>query len=106
MLEEGLARIDVEVPVDRLAHDIEHTLGHLSTSVRIPGFRKGKVAAADRPCSASAARRCSTRRCASTSCAGTPTRSTRCRMHPVSRPEIDFDAAARRGRAVPLQRRP
>src|SRR4051794_17633835 len=43
MLEEGRARIDVEVPVDRLAHDIDHTLGHLSTSVRIPGFRKGKV---------------------------------------------------------------
>src|SRR4051812_35199476 len=43
MLEEGVARIDVEVPADRLAHDIEHTLGHLSTSVRIPGFRKGKV---------------------------------------------------------------
>src|SRR4051794_26260226 len=43
MLEEGRARIDVEVPADRLAHDIDHTLGHLSTSVRIPGFRKGKV---------------------------------------------------------------
>src|SRR4029079_11668163 len=43
MLEDGLARIDVEVPADRLAHDVEHTLGHLSASVRIPGFRKGKV---------------------------------------------------------------
>src|SRR3954471_16393210 len=43
MLEEGLARINVEVPADRLAHDIEHTLHHLSASVRIPGFRKGKV---------------------------------------------------------------
>src|ERR1044072_8902278 len=45
MLPDRRARLDIEVPADRVEHDMEHTLGHLSESVRIPGFRKGKVPA-------------------------------------------------------------
>jgi trigger factor len=43
LLDDDRARLDIEVPADRLEHDIEHTLHHLAHHVRIPGFRKGKV---------------------------------------------------------------
>ena len=43
MLDDERARIDVEVPAERVEHDLRHTLGHLSESVKIPGFRPGKV---------------------------------------------------------------
>jgi len=42
-LDDDRARLDVEVPPERVAHDLQHTLRHLAESVRIPGFRKGKV---------------------------------------------------------------
>lgn len=43
LLDDDRARLDIEVPADRLEHDIEHTLHHLAHQVRVPGFRKGKV---------------------------------------------------------------
>jgi trigger factor len=43
LLDDDRARLEIEVPPDRLEHDIEHTLHHLAHNVRIPGFRKGKV---------------------------------------------------------------
>jgi trigger factor len=43
LLDDDRARVEVEVPADRLEHDLDHTLGHLAESVRVPGFRKGKV---------------------------------------------------------------
>jgi trigger factor len=42
-LDDDRAQLEVEVPPERLAHDLQHTLRHLAESVRIPGFRKGKV---------------------------------------------------------------
>jgi trigger factor len=43
MLEDGRARLEVELEPDRVEHDLRHTLGHLVDSAKIPGFRKGKV---------------------------------------------------------------
>jgi trigger factor len=43
LLEGDLARLDVEVPAERVEHDLQHTLGHLAHQVRVPGFRKGRV---------------------------------------------------------------
>ena len=43
MLEDGRARLEVELEADRVDHDLRHTLGHLVDSAKIPGFRKGKV---------------------------------------------------------------
>ena len=43
LLDDDRARVEVEVPADRLEHDLDHTLGHLAESVRVPGFRKGKA---------------------------------------------------------------
>src|SRR3978361_461333 len=43
LLEDDRARLDIEVPADRVEHDLQHTLGHLAHSVRGPGFRKGRV---------------------------------------------------------------
>ena len=36
-------RLTVEVPVHDLKHAVEHAAGDLSESVKIPGFRKGKI---------------------------------------------------------------
>ena len=43
MLDDGRARLEVELEADRVDHDLRHTLGHLVDSAKIPGFRKGKV---------------------------------------------------------------
>jgi trigger factor len=43
MLEDGRARLEVELEAERVDHDLRHTLGHLVDSAKIPGFRKGKV---------------------------------------------------------------
>ena len=43
LLEGDRARLDVEVPAERVEHDLQHTLGHLAHQVRVPGFRKGRV---------------------------------------------------------------
>src|SRR4051794_37847947 len=96
MLEEGRARIDVEVPADRLAHDIDHTLGHLSTSVRIPGFRKGKVPSQvvlqrlGREEVLEETLREHLMRWYADALEETP-------LHPVGRPEIDWDALPAEG---------
>src|SRR3954452_30699 len=96
MLEEGRARIDVEVPADRLGHDIDHTLGHLSTSVRIPGFRKGKVPPQvvlqrlGREEVLEETMREHLMRWYTDALEEVP-------LHPVGRPEIDFDELPREG---------
>ena len=36
-------RVSVEVPVDDVRHAVDHAASDLATSVKIPGFRKGKV---------------------------------------------------------------
>ena len=43
LLEGDRAVLEVEVPAERVEHDLQHTLGHLAHSVRVPGFRKGRV---------------------------------------------------------------
>jgi trigger factor len=43
LLDGDRARLDVEVPAERVEHDLEHTLQHLAHQVRVPGFRKGRV---------------------------------------------------------------
>jgi trigger factor len=43
LLEGDRARLEVEVPAERVEHDLQHTLGHLAHQVRVPGFRKGRV---------------------------------------------------------------
>ncbi len=43
LLDGDRARLDVEVPAERVEHDLEHTLRHLAHQVRVPGFRKGRV---------------------------------------------------------------
>jgi trigger factor len=42
-LPENRVRLTVEVPNGDVRHAIEHAAGDLATSLRIPGFRKGKV---------------------------------------------------------------
>jgi trigger factor len=42
-LPENKVRLTVEVPSDDVRHAVEHAASDLSASVRIPGFRKGKV---------------------------------------------------------------
>ncbi len=42
-LPENKVRLTVEVPRDDLRHAVEHAASDLSASVKIPGFRKGKV---------------------------------------------------------------
>jgi trigger factor len=42
-LPENRVRLTVEVPSDDLQHAVEHAATDLSASVKIPGFRKGKV---------------------------------------------------------------
>ena len=36
-------RVSVDVPVDDMRHAVDHAASDLATSVKIPGFRKGKV---------------------------------------------------------------
>ncbi|HEX4344443.1 MAG TPA: trigger factor family protein, partial [Solirubrobacteraceae bacterium] len=43
LLDDDRAVLEVEVPADRVEHDLQHTLGHLAHQVRVPGFRKGRV---------------------------------------------------------------
>src|SRR4030088_2958992 len=43
MLEDGRGRLEVVLDADRVDNDLQHTLGHLVDSAKIPGFRKGKV---------------------------------------------------------------
>jgi trigger factor len=43
LLDDDRARLEVEVPADRVEHDLQHTLGHLAHQVKVPGFRKGRV---------------------------------------------------------------
>lgn len=45
-LPENRVRLEVEVPVADVDHAFEHALHDLSSSVRMPGFRKGKAPAA------------------------------------------------------------
>jgi trigger factor len=42
-LAEDKVRVSVEVPVDDMRHAVDHAASDLATSVKIPGFRKGKV---------------------------------------------------------------
>jgi trigger factor len=42
-LPEDRVRLSVEVPEDDLRHAVDHAASDLSASVKIPGFRKGKV---------------------------------------------------------------
>src|ERR671936_498641 len=42
-LPENRVRLTVEVPSHDVRHAVEHAASDLSTSVKIPGFRKGKV---------------------------------------------------------------
>jgi trigger factor len=43
LLDDNRARLEVEVPAERVEHDLQHTLGHLAHQVKVPGFRKGRV---------------------------------------------------------------
>src|SRR5215212_5714354 len=40
---ENRVRLTVDVPADAVAHAVEHAAGDLAQSLRIPGFRKGRV---------------------------------------------------------------
>jgi trigger factor len=42
-LAEGKVRLDVEVPTSDIQHAIDHAASDLAVSLKIPGFRKGKV---------------------------------------------------------------
>ncbi|HZQ65159.1 MAG TPA: trigger factor [Gaiellaceae bacterium] len=42
-LPENKVRLTVEVPSDDMRHAVEHAASDLSASVKVPGFRKGKV---------------------------------------------------------------
>ncbi|HEU5264879.1 MAG TPA: trigger factor, partial [Gaiellaceae bacterium] len=42
-LGENRVRLTVDVPSDQVQHAVEHALSDLSESVKIPGFRKGKI---------------------------------------------------------------
>lgn len=42
-LSEGKVRLDVEVPTSDIQHAIDHAASDLAGSLKIPGFRKGKV---------------------------------------------------------------
>ena len=42
-LEDSKVRLEVEVPEGDVRHAIEHAASDLAESMRIPGFRKGKV---------------------------------------------------------------
>lgn len=42
-LEDERVQLDVEVPKEEVAHQIDHTIKHLAGKVKIDGFRKGKV---------------------------------------------------------------
>ncbi|MGI9112249.1 MAG: trigger factor [Gaiellaceae bacterium] len=42
-LENGTVRLTVEVPADDVHHAVEHATDDLAASVKIPGFRQGKV---------------------------------------------------------------
>jgi trigger factor len=42
-LDDDRVRLTVEVPADDVHHAVEHAASDLAASVRIPGFRKGKV---------------------------------------------------------------
>src|ERR1043166_3745557 len=43
-LPENRVRLTVEVPRDAMRHAVDHAASDLAGSVKIPGFRKGKVA--------------------------------------------------------------
>lgn len=42
-LPENRVRLEVEVPSDHVRHAVDHAASDLATSLKIPGFRKGKV---------------------------------------------------------------
>jgi len=42
-LPENRVRVEVEVPVDEVKHAVDHAASDLAGSLKIPGFRKGKV---------------------------------------------------------------
>ena len=42
-LDGGRVRLTVEVPAHDVAHAVSHATHDLAESVKIPGFRKGKV---------------------------------------------------------------
>ena len=42
-LPENRVRLTVEVPSDAVQHAVDHAASDLAGSVKIPGFRKGKV---------------------------------------------------------------
>ena len=42
-LGENRVRLTVDVSSDQVQHAVEHALSDLSESVKIPGFRKGKI---------------------------------------------------------------
>ncbi|MER3487984.1 MAG: trigger factor, partial [Chloroflexota bacterium] len=42
-LQEDRVRLRVEVPKDDLRHAVDHAASDLARSVKVPGFRKGKV---------------------------------------------------------------
>ncbi|MHB8169169.1 MAG: trigger factor [Thermoleophilia bacterium] len=42
-LEGDKVELEVEVPADEVRAQVDHTLKHMASDVRIPGFRKGKI---------------------------------------------------------------
>ena len=42
-LGENRVRLTVEVPPEQVEHAVEHAMSDLAESVKIPGFRKGKI---------------------------------------------------------------
>src|SRR6185436_1728146 len=42
-LGDNRVRLTVDVPADAIHHAVEHALSDLSQSVKMPGFRKGKI---------------------------------------------------------------
>src|SRR5438093_8463503 len=42
-LGENRVRLTVDVPSDQVRHAVDHAMSDLSESVKIPGFRKGKI---------------------------------------------------------------
>ena len=42
-LEGDKVELDVEVPVEEIKAQIDHTIKHMAHDVRMPGFRKGKI---------------------------------------------------------------
>ena len=97
-------RLTVEVPVHDLKHAVEHAAGDLSESVKIPGFRKGKI-----PLPVLVSKLGKERifgEAISTHIGGWfRFAATKSRLRPVTRPEFDFELPAERIAQRPLEKR-